>query len=93
MQIFGYFSSNKIKFYGLNGHMGHLCLHKRPIGSFNPKAVRLDEKYPPLHMHRKVRTYIRREPALNYVNKFREGACRSTTAQTPFFTSGQRRGV
>ena len=29
-------------------------------------------------MHRKVRTYIRREPALNYINKFREGACRST---------------
>ena len=48
MQIFGYFSSNKMKFYGLNGHMGLYACIKRPIGTFNPKAVRLDEKCPPL---------------------------------------------
>lgn len=28
MQAFGHFSSNKMEFYGLNGIMGHLCLHK-----------------------------------------------------------------
>ncbi len=73
-------------------YSGYACI-RRYIWERNPKAARLDEKYPPLHMHRRTRTYIRREPTLNYVNKFREGACRSTTAQTPFFTSGQRRGV
>ena len=56
-------------------YSGYACI-RRYIWVRNPKAVRLDEKYPPLHMHRKVRTYIRREPALNYIKKFREGACR-----------------
>ena len=56
-------------------YSGYACI-RRYIWERNPKAVRLDEKYPPLHMHRRTRTYIRREPALNYANKFREGACR-----------------
>ena len=27
----GVFSSNKMKFYGLNGHMGRLCSHKNDL--------------------------------------------------------------
>ena len=27
----GVFSPNKIKFYGLNGHMGRLCSHKNDL--------------------------------------------------------------
>ena len=27
----GVFSSNKMKFYGLNGHMGRLCWHKNDL--------------------------------------------------------------
>jgi hypothetical protein len=48
-------------------YSGYACI-RRYIWERNPNADRLDEKYPPLHMHRKVRTYIRREPAC--------GACR-----------------
>ncbi len=51
-------------------YSGYACI-RRYIWERNPKAARLDEKYPPLHMHRKVRTYIRREPAC--------GACRIYT--------------
>jgi hypothetical protein len=42
MQAFGHFSSNKMKFYGLNGIMGHLCLHKndRGVPKYNKKSAR-----------------------------------------------------
>ena len=54
--------------------------HLRFSGAVSFIAIHLTNA---THMHRRTRTYIRREPALNYANKFREGACRSTTAQTP----------
>lgn len=56
-------------------YSGYACI-RRYIWERNPNADRLDEKYPPLHMSDRTRTYIRREPALNYLNIFREGACR-----------------
>ena len=40
-QIFGCFSLNKMKFYVLKGHIGHLCLHKMSYGHIIRKPLGL----------------------------------------------------
>ena len=56
------------------------CLHTEEVRGQKVRVLTLfSKKNIYLRMHRRTRTYFRREPALSRLSLRREGACRNTT--------------